>query len=53
MLDFIPEQKVDILDKLDLQKVKMRGSLVFVEDGINDAPALARGCRRRDGRHRV
>jgi len=40
--ELLPEQKVDILDKLELQKGKRRGSLIFVGDGINDAPALAR-----------
>lgn len=38
--ELLPGQKVEIVEKLDLQKGK--GKLVFVGDGINDAPVLAR-----------
>ncbi len=37
----LPQDKVDILEKLD-EKKKSGGKLVFVGDGINDAPVLAR-----------
>ena len=35
----LPHEKVEMLDKLDKEK---NGKLVFVGDGINDAPVLAR-----------
>jgi Cd2+/Zn2+-exporting ATPase len=37
----LPHQKVEQLEELDRQKTG-RGTLVFVGDGINDAPVLAR-----------
>jgi Cd2+/Zn2+-exporting ATPase len=39
--ELLPEDKLTELEKLDAQKAA-GGSLVFVGDGINDAPALAR-----------
>ena len=38
--DLLPEQKVEHLERLE--KTKGRGNIVFVGDGINDAPVLAR-----------
>lgn len=37
----LPDQKVERLEELDAEKRK-GGSLIFVGDGINDAPVLAR-----------
>lgn len=37
----LPDGKVELLEKLDAEKTG-QGSLVFVGDGINDAPVLAR-----------
>ena len=39
--DLLPDQKVEILEKLDREKLT-KGRLIFVGDGINDAPVLAR-----------
>jgi Cd2+/Zn2+-exporting ATPase len=39
--ELLPHQKVEILEALEQQK-SGSGKLVFVGDGINDAPALAR-----------
>lgn len=39
--ELLPDQKVEQLEVLDKQKSK-KGKLVFVGDGINDAPVLAR-----------
>jgi Cd2+/Zn2+-exporting ATPase len=39
--ELLPDQKVQKLEELDKQKSK-KGKLVFVGDGINDAPVLAR-----------
>ncbi len=38
--DLLPHQKVERLEQLEKEKTK--GKLVFVGDGINDAPVLAR-----------
>ena len=37
----LPDGKLEILERLDGEKPR-RGSLIFVGDGINDAPVLAR-----------
>ncbi|MBR4467716.1 MAG: cadmium-translocating P-type ATPase [Clostridia bacterium] len=37
----LPDQKVEMIDRLD-QKKRKGSTLVFVGDGINDAPVLAR-----------
>ena len=37
----LPQQKVEMLERLEQQKAT-KGRLVFVGDGINDAPVLAR-----------
>ncbi len=39
--ELLPAQKVEILEKIDLQKPE-KTKLAFVGDGINDAPVLAR-----------
>jgi Cd2+/Zn2+-exporting ATPase len=39
--ELLPDQKVEKLEMLDKQKLT-KGKLVFVGDGINDAPVLAR-----------
>jgi Cd2+/Zn2+-exporting ATPase len=39
--ELLPHQKVEYLEKLDREK-REGGKLVFVGDGINDAPSLAR-----------
>lgn len=39
--ELLPDQKVEKLEMLDKQK-RLKGKLVFVGDGINDAPVLAR-----------
>lgn len=39
--ELLPHQKVEQLEKLDAQKAP-KGKLVFMGDGINDAPVLAR-----------
>ncbi len=39
--DLLPDQKVEVLERLDRQKRK-KGTLLFVGDGINDAPVLTR-----------
>lgn len=39
--ELLPHQKVEQLEKLEKSK-KTKGKLVFVGDGINDAPVLAR-----------
>ncbi len=39
--ELLPHQKVEQLEKLDKNK-KSKGKLVFVGDGVNDAPVLAR-----------
>ena len=39
--DLLPHQKVEQLEELDKKKPS-KGKLVFVGDGINDAPVLAR-----------
>lgn len=39
--ELLPHQKVEQLEQLE-QRKKSRGKLVFVGDGINDAPVLAR-----------
>ncbi|MDF2591443.1 MAG: heavy metal translocating P-type ATPase [Clostridia bacterium] len=39
--ELLPDQKVQKLEELELQK-SHKGKLVFVGDGINDAPVLAR-----------
>lgn len=39
--ELLPDQKVEKLEELDRQKPR-KGKLVFVGDGINDAPVLAR-----------
>jgi len=39
--ELLPHQKVDILERLDKEKPPKK-KLVFVGDGINDAPVLAR-----------
>jgi Cd2+/Zn2+-exporting ATPase len=39
--ELLPHQKVEMLEKLYVQKRK-KGVLVFVGDGINDAPVLSR-----------
>lgn len=39
--ELLPDQKVEKLEMLDKQK-SSKGKLVFVGDGINDAPVLAR-----------
>ncbi len=39
--ELLPHQKVEQLERLEQHK-KTRGKLVFVGDGINDAPVLAR-----------
>lgn len=40
--DLLPHQKVEQLEALDKQKHNSKGKLIFVGDGINDAPVLAR-----------
>lgn len=39
--ELLPDQKVEEIEKLDKEKRK-KGKLLFVGDGINDAPVLAR-----------
>lgn len=39
--ELLPDQKVEWLERLDQQK-QPKGKLIFVGDGINDAPVLAR-----------
>lgn len=39
--ELLPTDKVDILEKLEVEEVG-KGKLAFVGDGINDAPVLAR-----------
>ncbi len=39
--ELLPHQKVEKLEELEKQK-KTKGNLIFVGDGINDAPVLAR-----------
>jgi Cd2+/Zn2+-exporting ATPase len=39
--ELLPDQKVEMLERLDRQK-SPKGKLIFVGDGINDAPVLAR-----------
>jgi Zn2+/Cd2+-exporting ATPase len=39
--ELLPDQKVEEVEKLDRAK-SFRGKLIFVGDGINDAPVLAR-----------
>lgn len=39
--ELLPAQKVECVEKL-LEKRKSRGSLIFVGDGMNDAPVLTR-----------
>lgn len=39
--ELLPDQKVEKVDMLDKEK-SSRGKLIFVGDGINDAPVLAR-----------
>jgi len=39
--ELLPDQKVNMIEKLEEQKIKGRKN-VFVGDGINDAPSLAR-----------
>ncbi|NLM03411.1 MAG: cadmium-translocating P-type ATPase [Clostridiales bacterium] len=39
--ELLPQDKVEILEKLEKEK-SSKGNLVFVGDGINDAPVLAR-----------
>ncbi|TCT14867.1 Cd2+/Zn2+-exporting ATPase [Natranaerovirga pectinivora] len=39
--ELLPTEKVEILEELDSQK-SPKGKIVFVGDGINDAPVLAR-----------
>lgn len=39
--ELLPDQKVAMLEKLETQKQK-KGALLFVGDGINDAPVLTR-----------
>ena len=39
--ELLPDQKVEMLEKLDKEK-STKGKLIFVGDGINDAPVLAR-----------
>jgi len=39
--DLLPVQKVEQLEKIESEK-KTKGALLFVGDGINDAPVLAR-----------
>jgi len=39
--ELLPDQKVEKLEMLERQK-KSKGKLIFVGDGINDAPVLAR-----------
>jgi len=38
----LPHQKVEKLDMIEKEKVNKKGKVVFVGDGINDAPVLAR-----------
>ena len=39
--ELLPDQKVEKVELLDKEK-SLKGKLVFVGDGINDAPVLAR-----------
>ena len=39
--ELLPDQKVEKLEQLEKEKTA-KGKLVFVGDGINDAPVLAR-----------
>ena len=40
--ELLPEDKVEILEKILHQTGKTKGKVVFVGDGINDAPVIAR-----------
>ncbi len=40
--ELLPDQKVEKLEKLGREKLSTKGKLVFMGDGINDAPVLAR-----------
>jgi Cd2+/Zn2+-exporting ATPase len=40
--ELLPAQKVDKLERLEDEKSSSKGKLVFMGDGINDAPVLAR-----------
>jgi Cd2+/Zn2+-exporting ATPase len=39
--ELLPDQKVEMVERLDREKTS-KGKLIFVGDGINDAPVLAR-----------
>ncbi|HBF37309.1 MAG TPA: cadmium-translocating P-type ATPase, partial [Firmicutes bacterium] len=40
--ELLPDQKVALVEQLEREKASPKGKLVFMGDGINDAPVLAR-----------